>query len=958
VPVPAPPTNVLITQVGSSASVSWTAATYATSYIVNFFRHTTNSITAGTNYDSGSSSTTSLSRPMDTSTIYFYYATVSASNSTGTSSSVKTPYAISYGSGCVTIAGSPGIFGTVNGYGDANRYYIPLFGSIDTDGNLYITSAYANVIQKLTTPGCQGSTFSPTTTIASPRGSVVYNGFLYVCDGSSVKRMSLSGGSATTFAATVPGATYITSDGAGGFYVSTQNDGILYQINSSGGVSQRTISGYNYISGIAFHPPTGDIYFSSPAPGTTSSRFARLPAGSSTAVLIQGGNDFSSGVKMNYNNTAVYYSVTNDCTVRKYIIANGAIISIVGSVNDNRHIDSLIMSNVRINNAYDIILMNDGLGMYILDQGGAAQTVRRVIFGDDPPPAPTNVQLSYNIGDTTMSVSYGTVTGATSYSGEFYSTTLDSSGNVATSTATSVQGPTTLSTTSLTSTFSIVRNRYYYAIIKSTNANGSSASRSPIVYSGLDSPTGVTMASYTSGATSISVSWNSVPGATSYTVNFYVSGNATPVQTFTSVTSLSQVSSFALATNNTYYASVCANNISISSDFLQSSNTVVTASSFSMGTLASGITFASVVFTAYSGNTYSIKFYSNTNNPTTTIQTNTLPAGSVLYNTVSLSSGNTGSKTMNSINLLSGSTGRYYFAVIDVSNTSDSSIITFYTQTAVYYYIPNQISGLLVWLDAQDSTTYTLSGTALSGGWRDKKSNLSFSPNNGGSANPVAGSVAPYITGSGQNIGMYFDNPDNIQDSNSVGIQTNLSSSPLLFPTQNLTVITVSTDATTNSDSDELRCLLLMDDAITGGIPNLGIFYHTTAQEGLSIQHDYDGSDWGRSILTNLPSVNYNKQILCGTSSSSKTTLHQNGNTLVNNTTVYNSPYTNYTINRLGIASNNNGHRDWGGTVHEIMIYNVAISDTQRQIIEGWLAWKWGTQSSLNGGHPYASASP
>jgi len=544
-----------------------------------------------------------------------------------------------------------------------------------------------------------------------------------------------------------------------------------------------------------------------------------------------------------------------------------------------------------------------------------------------------------------------------------YSVTIYSKDTESAQTGTQFQTASGISATTYTTSAlpSTAYGKFYYAVVSATNFDNSyyTAPQSNTISVTINPPTTVTMGAYSAGSTSISVSWNSVGGATSYTVNFYVSGNSTPVQTFASVTSFSQASSFALATNKTYYASVCANNTSISSDFRQSSNTVVTASTFSMGTLASGITFASVVFPAYSGNTYSIKFYSNTNNPTTTIQTNTLPAGSVLYNTVSLSSGNTGSKTMNSINLLSGSTGRYYFAVIDVSNTSDSSIITFYTQTAVYYYIPNQIPGLLVWLDAQDSTTYTLSGTTLSGGWRDKKSNLSFSPNNGGFANPVAGSVAPYITGSGQNIGMYFNNPDSLQDSNSVGIQTNLSSSPLLFPTQNLTLITVSTDATTNTDEvSEYRCLLMMDDAFTNGIPNIGIFYHTTAQEGLSVQHDYDGSDWGRSIVTNLPSAYHNKQILCGTSSSSKTTLHQNGNTLVNNTTVYNSPYTNYMVNRLGIASNDNGHRDWGGTVHEIMIYNVAISDTQRQIIEGWLAWKWGTQSSLIGGHPYASASP
>jgi hypothetical protein len=392
---PSAPTNVIITQVGSSASVSWTGAQYATSYKVQFFTNTTNKLTGGTAYGAEESTTnTSFSKAMSTSIVYFYYATVSASNSTGTSSTVKTAYAISYGSGCVTIAGKPGIYGTDNGYGNENSYNIPLFGSIDTTGNLYITSAYANLIQKLTIPGCQGSTFSPTATIANPRGSLVYNGFLYVCDDSiGIRRISLSGGSATTFAALV-GATYITIDGAGGFYVSVRSQDI-YRITSSGSGSLRYTSGFENINGIAYHPPTGDIYFvdhynqlisegTDDEPpvysGTNTGRFCKLLSGSSTVVVIESGNNFSSGVKMNYNNTAVYYSVTNDSIVKKYVISTNTITTVVGSRNDSSYIDSLTLSNVRINNAYDIIPMNDDLGLYILDQGAAAQTVRRVLF--------------------------------------------------------------------------------------------------------------------------------------------------------------------------------------------------------------------------------------------------------------------------------------------------------------------------------------------------------------------------------------------------------------------------------------------------------------------------------------------------------------------------------------------------------------------------------------------------
>jgi hypothetical protein len=574
-PIPAIPANLVFLDVGSTLNLTWEVSQYATSYTVNFYRNTVNNLTTGSIYETVTTSATSVTSTMSTSTIYFYYATIFSSNFARDSATVKTEYAISYSSGAVTIAGKPGVTGTTNGFGEENRYFIPLFGSIDPAGNLYITSGYAYIIQRLTIPGYQGSTFSTSANITHPRGSVVYNGYLYVCDGGpslplgSIKKMPLSGGTATTLASGLTNPVYIAIDGAGGFYVSTQQYDIIYRISSGGTVSQRNISGYNGITGIAYHPPTGYIYFTNTATGSTTSSFARVAEGSSSAELIQGNIDFSVGVKMNHDNTAVYYSVTNDNTIRKYVIATGSIIAIIGSVNDNSYVDSLTLANVRINNCYDIIVMNDGLGMYVLDQGPAAQTVRKVIFGDEPPPAPTNVQLVYTIGDPTMTVTYVAVTGATSYTGQFYLNTTET-----TTGATSVQGPTTLATTSFTSTFTIVRNRYYYAVVKSFNAIGSSSNRTGFTYSGLDSPTGVAMAAYTSGATSISVSWNSVEGAESYTVNFYASGNATPVQTFTSVTSLSQASSFTLVTNTTYYASVRANNTLASSTFQQSSNTI------------------------------------------------------------------------------------------------------------------------------------------------------------------------------------------------------------------------------------------------------------------------------------------------------------------------------------------------------------------------------------------------
>ncbi len=46
------------------------------------------------------------------------------------------------------------------------------------------------------------------------------------------------------------------------------------------------------------------------------------------------------------------------------------------------------------------------------------------------------------------------------------------------------------------------------------------------------------------------------------------------------------------------------------------------------------------------------------------------------------------------------------------------------------------------------------------------------------------------------------------------------------------------------------------------------------------------------------------------------------------------------------------------GRIAEIVLINNASSSTDRQLVEGYLAWKWGIQAILPGGHPYESAAP
>jgi hypothetical protein len=52
------------------------------------------------------------------------------------------------------------------------------------------------------------------------------------------------------------------------------------------------------------------------------------------------------------------------------------------------------------------------------------------------------------------------------------------------------------------------------------------------------------------------------------------------------------------------------------------------------------------------------------------------------------------------------------------------------------------------------------------------------------------------------------------------------------------------------------------------------------------------------------------------------------------------------------------GNTILNGSISEILVYNINHTTQQRQITEGYLAWKWGIQTLLPTSHPYYSVGP
>ena len=85
--------------------------------------------------------------------------------------------------------------------------------------------------------------------------------------------------------------------------------------------------------------------------------------------------------------------------------------------------------------------------------------------------------------------------------------------------------------------------------------------------------------------------------------------------------------------------------------------------------------------------------------------------------------------------------------------------------------------------------------------------------------------------------------------------------------------------------------------------------------------------------------------------------MYLNGNTMgsVNNPQTSAFAYTTYAIGSRNTAS---ASYSWNGLIGEIILFNSALTTPQRQQVEGYLAWKWGLQSSLPSTHAYAKFAP
>ena len=531
---------------------------------------------------------------------------------------------------------------------------------------------------------------------------------------------------------------------------------------------------------------------------------------------------------------------------------------------------------------------------------------------------------SYVSGSTSMTVTWTTAPFVTTYIVTFYSSlTNTNSGGTVFQTFNSVSG----SATSQTSSTTLVQGNYYYATVQGINANLNSAivtTPSAVWAIALpSSPTGITMTNWAIGITVATVSWSAATRATTYTVSFYsVATNTTTggtlLQTITGITALTYSTPPGLSPLSYYYATVTSVNTTGPSSATTSSNTMFynpslpPPSTISISISSNTLTTSWVASpSTYGIPSYTLAYYTSTSNFTT---------GGTLLSTITDISPLSNSTTFSNL-----SYRNFLYATVVGNIPGLSSIVTSTLSAVVYLptsFLPNYIPNLSYWFDAADGATVSLSGSNLSS-WTNKGLV-------GGSATPVGtiplGSTFNSLNTLNFNSQQYMTLPSYTGSATGTSMfvvmkaTSNLAASSGYYPITNTGGPDLSITNTTNVYYGQNSAAVLFLNSNTTNISSFtgSHFMLSSVENG----------------TTTLPSGFWNNGSNIALSSGTGTT-----------STTFTSP-------TLGTSSASIPFQ-----LAEVIIYTSNLPYTSRQTVEGYLAWKWGLQSSLPYNHPYYTSS-
>ena len=239
---------------------------------------------------------------------------------------------------------------------------------------------------------------------------------------------------------------------------------------------------------------------------------------------------------------------------------------------------------------------------------------------------------------------------------------------------------------------------------------------------------------------------------------------------------------------------------------------------------------------------------------------------------------------------------------------------------SVFGFDPRSIPGCALWLDGSDVSTFTFSSGSNVSVWRDKSAN-------GSNAVTSAGSPTVAYNAVGGRSTVYFSNAPYM-------------TSPLSMPTTgSLTVFSVV--KTSYVGGGGFYSVFSINGGGSGTRPN-----------DLNMYQAYYGKYWfsggtgGTDGNTETMAASGNYEMIGGYwSPSSGTQVFGNG---VLYSASLSAPTSLSTGGTMLIGAACAPAEFWYGHIAEIIMYSNTLTTLQRQQVEGYLAWKWGFQTSIN----------
>ena len=244
---------------------------------------------------------------------------------------------------------------------------------------------------------------------------------------------------------------------------------------------------------------------------------------------------------------------------------------------------------------------------------------------------------------------------------------------------------------------------------------------------------------------------------------------------------------------------------------------------------------------------------------------------------------------------------------------------------------PNSIGNLQAWFDAADSSSVTVSGSSVTQ-WRDKSSNA-YSV-----GQPTASNQPSYSTA--------IQNKKNgIQFATSSFLFAAGSSMPNFTTGSATSVFLAARNASTNTGWNIFNTIWFI--GINGGTTRYHLSFNQNTTDGTTL---YTNGTLIGQVTSNAVAPSSNA-IVGFTASSTSATIHTNGSSDTYAGTTL--PAANNSTYFMFGDARNDAQASSDTVIYEMIGYNVQLNITQRQQIEGYLAWKWGLVGNLPSTHPF-----